>query len=171
MTTVESGWSWSKSYARASCSSVVRGFHRHAQCVFRLVVAEASPGGVHLGEDDGPLIFVGNHVQTVSAGRQRLAFNRDRIAEGDGRVLVGAGAPDLAIRHKSAPNLAAVGQRAMIVDGDVGNADALRHDGVLAGTRQVELSGLSIGECSAQQQARHEEKEAKLVHGTHLIHV
>ena len=73
--------------------------------VFFFVVAEAAPGSRVFGEDDGPLILVGNHVQAVSARGERLAFDGGVIGEGDGGVFVGTGAPDFSVGHDFAPRL------------------------------------------------------------------
>jgi hypothetical protein len=54
-------------------------------------------------------------VEAIGSLVERLAFDRDGIGEGDDRVLVGSGAPDLTIRNNFAPDLASVGQRAVIV--------------------------------------------------------
>ena len=64
--------------------------HVHAQSVFVLLVGEASPGIRILREDHRPLVLAGNHVQAVRSLVERLAFNRDRIGERDGRILVRA---------------------------------------------------------------------------------
>ena len=76
-------------------------------------------------------------MQPIGALIEGLPFNRDRIGEGDDCVLVRPRAPDLSIRYKFGPDLASIGQRAMIVNRDVGDANTLRHEGMLARPRQV----------------------------------
>ena len=51
--------------------------HGEADRVFRLVVAEAAPGRVHVAEDDGPVLLGGDHVEAVRACRERLAADRE----------------------------------------------------------------------------------------------
>src|SRR5581483_9775055 len=104
----------------------------HAQCVFFLVVREAAPRAVDLGKDNGPLVFVRNHVQAVSPAVEWFALNGDGIGERDGGVFVCTGAPYLSKGDKIAPDFAIAGERPMIVDGDIGYADALRHRRMLA---------------------------------------
>ena len=77
-------------------------------------------------------------MQSVGSAVERLAFDGDRIAEGDRRVLVGAGAPDLAVGNEGSPDLAIIRQRPVISDGDVRDPDALRDLCALARKRQIE---------------------------------
>src|SRR5579859_1127042 len=118
--------------------------HGHAKRIFCLVVSKAAPGGCGLGENDRPFVFRREHMQAVNALGQRLAFNADRIAEFDGGIFIGPGTPDLAVRYQPAPDLPALHQRAMVVDGDICDPDALYDFGVLAVTRQIELRGLRV---------------------------
>src|ERR1700733_8910204 len=97
-----------------------------------------------LGENDGPLVVPGNHVQTVSAFGQRLSFDRNWIGEGDGGVLIRPGPPYFIVRHNFAPYRSALNQRTMIVNGDVGDPDSLDHHRVLAITRQVQKRRLRV---------------------------
>jgi len=91
---------------------VGRGLDGYAQGVFLFVVAELPPGCGVLGEDDGPLILVGEHVQAVGAGPRALAFAGDFIAE---KVMVvfsfAAGAPDFSLGHGLAQTSRGAGQR------------------------------------------------------------
>ena len=63
---------------------------------------------------------------------QRLALDGDRIAHLEGGIEVGAGAPDFAVGHEAAPNFAAVDQRAVVTDRDIGDAELLLHHRSLA---------------------------------------
>ncbi len=118
-------------------------FHRDAQRVLFLVVAEAAPGSGILGENNRPLILVGNGVQSVGACGQRFSFYGNVISESDGGIFIRARAPDLTVGDGLAPDLAPVYRGAVIGDGDVGQADPLRHGAALAGTRNVQLRGLA----------------------------
>src|SRR5579864_6041684 len=89
-------------------------------------------------------------MQTVNALRQRLTFHAYGIGEFDRRVFICAGTPDLAVRHKSAPDLSAFYQRAMVIDGDVSNADSLNDLGMLAVTRQIKHGGLRMAQSCGQ---------------------
>ncbi len=87
----------------------------------------------------------------ISTFIQVLPLDRDRITESNSRILIRPSAPDLAIGNEFAPDLASIGQRTMIVNGDIGDANALRHHGMLTRTRQVEhqcfaRGGLSLAE-------------------------
>ena len=86
-------------------------------------------------------------MQAINAPGERLAFNADGIAEFNGSVFIGARAPDLAVRHQPSPNFSALHQRAMVVDGDIGDPDALDDFGVLAVTGQIEHGGLRVAAC------------------------
>ncbi len=92
-------------------------------------------------------------MQAIGTLVERLAFDRDRIGERDRGVFVGSGAPDLSIRHNLAPDLAAIDQRPVVVDCDVGNADALCDHGMLALPRQVEHYGLGMAKACHQQKS------------------
>ena len=81
-------------------------------------------------------------MQAVGAFIERLALDGYGIAERDGRVFVGSCAPNLAVGDKAAPDPSAVHQRAMVVDGDVGNPDALAKQRVLAGPGKIQNKGL-----------------------------
>src|SRR5882757_6789701 len=85
-------------------------------------------------------------MQTVNALGQRLAFHAYGIGEFDGGVFVRAGAPDLAVRHKSAPDFSAFDHRAMVIDSDVRDADSLDDLGMLTITRQVKHGGLRVAQ-------------------------
>ena len=90
-------------------------------------------------------------MQPVGAFIQILPLNRDRISESDTRILIRTSPPYLPVRNEFAPDLASIGQRPMIVNGDIGDANTLRHYRVLAGPRQVEHQcfaggGLSLTE-------------------------
>src|SRR5262249_32750357 len=95
-----------------------------------------------LREDNRPLILVRNRVQAISARRKRLAFHRDVVGERDGRILVRASAPDLAVGNDFAPNFATADRRPVVVDGDVRQADSLRDASPLAAARDVQLRRL-----------------------------
>jgi hypothetical protein len=75
-------------------------------------------------------------MQTINAFGQRLAFHRDRSGEFDGRVLIGARAPHLSVGHDSAPDFASAGKRAVVRNGDIGEADPLADHRALARFRQ-----------------------------------
>ncbi len=135
----------------------VRGFglHGDAQGIFGLVVGEGAPGRRIFRENDCPIIGGRDHVQAVGAFIERLAFNEHGIAERDGGVDIRAGAPDLAVRHQAVPYFAIVDERAVIVDGDVGDADSLRDFRALARQGQIENLGLRAGQHRAAQQQQH----------------
>ncbi len=125
--------------------------YRNAQRIFILLVTEATPCSGHLREDHRPIIFAGNHVQSIGSFVERLAFNRDRIGECDGGIFVGPGTPDLSVRHQLAPNLAAVDEWPMVVDGDVGNADALRDNGMLTLPGEIKHQGLRVAKTTTDK--------------------
>src|SRR5215472_15750604 len=114
-----------------------------AQSFFFFVIAEAAPGSGILREDNRPLILVGNRMEAVSAGRQRLAFDRHITGKRDGGIFVRAGAPDFAVRNDFAPNLAPADRRPVIVNCDVCQPDTLRDDSALADARNVQLRWLA----------------------------
>ena len=72
---------------------------------------------------------------------ERLPLDRDRISECNNCVFVCPRPPDLSKRYKLAPDLAAIGQRPVIIDGDVGDANALHDYCMLALPRQIEHQG------------------------------
>src|SRR5437660_7760093 len=133
---------------------------RHPQHVLGRVVEEASPGGVVLREDHGPVgVLLRDDEETIRAGRQRLSLDLDVVRGGEDGVLVRAGAPrtflaaaesevDHAVGAEIAPDLAAtihalrtVHVRAAVVDRDFHHADLL-DDGlplVAAGRRLGDL--------------------------------
>src|SRR4029079_9126037 len=106
------------------------------------VVREAAPGGRVPGERNRPFRGTGDHMQPVAAGRQRVPLDADGVAELDGRVVVGPGAPHAAVGDDVAEDRASAHERPVIDDGDVGQADALRQHRSLADARQVEQHGL-----------------------------
>src|SRR5439155_26827889 len=116
--------------------------HGNAEGVFLFVVRETAPRSGVLGEDDGPLVFVGNHVQAVVPGGEGLAFDGDVVGECDSGVFVCTGAPYPAVRDGLAEDFAAVNHGHMIRYGDIREADALRGRGTLADTRNAELRRL-----------------------------
>jgi len=81
-------------------------------------------------------------VQAVGAGGQRVAFDGDVVGERDSGVFVSARAPDLAERNGLAPDFASAHERPAIVNGDIGQPDALRGNGALAERRKSQLDGL-----------------------------
>src|SRR3954452_15161191 len=108
-------------------------------------------------------------MQTVNAFGQRLAFHGHGIGEFDGRVLIGAGAPNLSIRHNATPDFSAFHQRPMVIDGDIGNADSLNNFGVLAVTRQVKYSGLRMAQSSGEHNCdEYRGKREASAHGEYL---
>src|SRR5450631_272155 len=144
--------------------------HVDAQSVVLLLVGEASPILRILGENHRPLVLPRNHVQSIGSLVERLAFNGDRIAERDRRILIRARAPYLSIGNKLAPDLAVVGPRPVIVHGDVGDADALHHLGMLALPGQIEhqrfaSGGLSMTKTRYQQNTGEQNKQTNFVHG------
>ncbi len=122
------------------------GFYRDAKRVLGLVVGETAPGGRIPGENDRALIFAGNHVEAVSAFGQRLALDGHWIHKLNGRVLIRSGAPDLAVRHDSAPDFALVHHRTVVVDGDVGDPNPLGDDRMLTGPRQIQNERLGLSQ-------------------------
>jgi hypothetical protein len=85
-------------------------------------------------------------VQAINSPGQLLAFHCHRIGEFDRRVFIGARAPHLTVGHKAAPDFSALYQRAMVIDGDVSNADSLDDLCMLAVTRQIKHSGLRMAQ-------------------------
>src|SRR6185436_8310776 len=71
----------------------LRRLRLDAQRVVLGVVPVAAPGVRVPGEDDRPLVLARDHVEAVGAGRKLLALDLDVMRDGEGRVLVGAGAP------------------------------------------------------------------------------
>ncbi len=84
-------------------------------------------------------------MQAVVAFGQRLAFHGDGVAEFDGRVFVGSGAPHFSVGLNAADHLASFDQRAVVANGDVGDSDPLRNLRALAGARQVQQGRLGLG--------------------------
>ncbi|MEJ1973555.1 MAG: hypothetical protein WDM96_14165 [Lacunisphaera sp.] len=86
-----------------------------------------------------------------------------RRAEGNLRGVVGAGAPDVIVRHERAEDGAALGAGAMVADLDVGQTDALADAGLRTGLREVDLGSGGLGERSGAetQAAKGEESRAK----------
>ena len=82
-------------------------------------------------------------MQTVRSFVERLTFDGDRIGEGDCGILIRSRAPYLAVGYELAPDLAAIDQRPVIVDGDIGEADALGDHGMLALQREIEHYSLA----------------------------
>src|SRR6476659_5602817 len=89
-------------------------------------------------------------MQTVNALGQRLAFHAYWIGEFDCCIFIRAGAPHLAVRHKTAPDFSAFYQRAVVINGDVSDADPLNDPGMLAVTRQIKYSGLRMGQSGGE---------------------
>jgi len=79
-------------------------------------------------------------MQAVRTLIERLAFDADGVGKGDCRIFIGAGPPDLSVGNDFPPNRAAFHQRAMVIDGDIGDANPLAHDGVLAIARNIQLN-------------------------------
>ena len=127
--------------------------NRDSQRIFILFVTEASPCSGHLREDHRPIIFTGNHVQSIGSFVERLTFNRDRIGECDGGIFVGPGAPYLSVGHQLAPNLTAVDEWPMVVDGDVGNADTLRDNCMLTLPGEIKHQGLRVAKTNYRQES------------------
>src|ERR1700677_500866 len=103
------------------------GLYRHAERIFFFVVCERSPGSGVLGKYDRPFLCIRDHVQSIASLVEWLAFDLDGIAEGDRRVEICSRAPHLAVGNQGgrSPNLAIIDQWPVIVDRDVGDADAL----------------------------------------------
>ena len=118
-------------------------FYGDAEGVFFFVVAETAPGSGILGKNNGPLILVGNGVQSVGARRQRFSFDGNVIGESNCRIFIRARAPDFSVRHGLAPDLAPSDRGPVISDGDVGQPKPLRHGSALARTRDVQLRRLA----------------------------
>ncbi len=129
------------------------GFHRHPQRILLLVISERAPRRRVLRKNDRPLVGVRNHVQPVRPLVERLAFDRDRIAERNRRIQIRSRPPHLAIGNQTAPHLALVHQRTVIVDRDICNPDALRNLRPLALQRQVEQHRLR--QAGDRQSPRH----------------
>jgi len=102
--------------------------HGNAQGVLCRVVAERPPLFRCLVEDQDPRILTWNRVQRVRPFRERLSVDHHVIAECDLRRLIRAGAPHLVVRHQSAPDGAALGDGAAVVNADVREANCLRDD-------------------------------------------
>jgi hypothetical protein len=114
--------------AQAFLERGLRRRHGDAQGVFLRVITEAAPGVGHLAEDDGPLLFRRDHVESIGAGRERLALDLHGRADRERRVLVGSGAPDFAVRDELSPDLALVDRGAVIVNRDLGQTHRLAHE-------------------------------------------
>src|SRR5258708_34730595 len=97
-------------------------------------------------------------MQAVGSLVERLAFDLDRVAEGDRRVFICSGAPHLAVGNEVTPNLAIIYQRTVIADGDVGDANRLRNLRSLALQGQIEYERLcrAHGRHGCHQQAEQE---------------
>src|SRR6476469_10990693 len=89
-------------------------------------------------------------MQTINSLGQRLAFHAHGIGEFDRCVFIRAGAPNLAVRHQAAPDFPAFHERAMVVDGDVSNADSLNDLCMLAVTRDIKYRGLRMAQSSGE---------------------
>ena len=111
--------------------------HRYAQGVFGLVVGVAAPGSGHFGKNHRPRVRGRDHVEAVRPFRERLTFDRDRVAYINGCVFIRARAPDFA---EAAPDFATVHEWAVISDFDVGQSNALLGDSELTDVGQVEIS-------------------------------
>ena len=111
-------------------------------------------------------------LESVDACRQRFSFDGNIVAESDGGVVIRAGAPHLSVGNRLAPDLAPADRGAMISNGDVGQSNSLRHGCALAGTRNIQLRGLtSVLELRAgvpcQRSASCQNRENTLRHPAH----
>src|SRR6516165_440153 len=79
-------------------------------------------------------------MQPVSSLIQRLALDRDRTAEFNRRVFIRARAPDFAVRNEATPNFSPFHQRAMVIDIDIRQRNALFDLGSLAGIRELQIT-------------------------------
>jgi len=84
-------------------------------------------------------------VQAIGATGQGLILDRDRVGEGDGCILICSRPPHAPVGNYLSPELAAIRQGSVIVDSDIGNADALHDYRVLALPRQVQHQALARG--------------------------
>ena len=84
-------------------------------------------------------------MEAVGSRRDLLASDVNVAREGDRRVLVCTGAPDLVVGHELAPDLALVHGRAVIRDGDVSQSHLLRDGCGGTGLRQRQRRPLCRG--------------------------
>ena len=78
-------------------------------------------------------------MQSVDPFRQGLSLDRNRICDIEGRVLVRARPPHLAVRNKATPDFTTVHQWPVISDGDIGQSDALFIHRRLTDVGQIEI--------------------------------
>src|SRR5713101_2320562 len=93
--------------------------HGHARQLFRLVLVRNPPFAGVLADNQRPLVCSWNREDRVttsgnvrSLGRGKVLINHER-----GRIIR-SGAPDFAIRYKSAEDLTSLRTRAGIIHGD-----------------------------------------------------
>src|SRR5947199_1239282 len=137
------------------------------QSVLLFIVSEAAPRSGVLGKDDSPFFFAGEHVQAIGSLRQWLALDGDRISERDGCVLVGAGTPNLSVGDQAAPDFPAIHQRTMVVERDVGDANSLRHNRVLAWAWQIKNGRLRMSKRNEHEYGLEQQQNTSkvFVHG------
>ena len=100
--------------------------------ILGLGIGKTSPGSVIFAENNGPFSLGRNHMQAVGTGRKGFAFNGHLITEGNGGIVIRAGAPNLIVGHQSPPDVPFLHSRAVVGDGDVGEPDFLGDAGKLA---------------------------------------
>src|SRR5579871_23449 len=103
-------------------------------------------------------------MQTVCAGILLCAFDGDICGEGNRCVLVCASAPDFVVWNGVSPEFAAANQGRVVVDGDVGEADALGDYRVLTKRWKNEFRSLatvlelSLGTPRQKKECSHKSK-------------
>src|SRR4030095_96771 len=102
--------------------------------------AVASPRRVGFRKYYRPRILVRDHMQAINSFVERFPLYRNRIAEFNGRVFVSADPPNFAVRNEAAPNFSPVHQRAMVLDLDISQRNALFDLGSLADIRQLQIA-------------------------------
>ena len=69
----------------------------------------------------------------------------------------------LAVRHQTVPNFSAFRQRAMVIDGDIRDADTLDDLCMLAVARQIKYSGLRMAQSCGQNNCNEHRVSAKFL--------
>src|SRR5215471_21113157 len=78
-------------------------------------------------------------MQTIDALWERLTFNGNRIAHFKSRVLVRADSPNLPGWYQAAPDLSALHQWPVIINGHIGQRDPLFDLGSLTGVGKIQI--------------------------------
>src|SRR5213075_312225 len=96
--------------------------------------------------------------ECVLTGRDLLAAERYRFAKPNSCDRVGAGAPELTVRHQATEDLAVVLVWTRIIYLDIRQPDALFYDRVLAGSGELNLFLLRRPKAAGQQRSHDEGK-------------